>query len=264
MNNEIEILLNKINKKQIWDEEPVYCFTSDIDWASEDILNLFFNDLTPYSIKPTLFLTHSSKIINNKFEENLFERGIHPNFLENSSHGNTFKEIIETCIEFAPESYGFRSHRLFDVTDITHMLKNNYNFKYVSNLGTIMQKNIKPILHESGLIHLPIFFEDGTHLYNKLDLNFKKYINHFTSPGLKIISYHPVNFVINSPSFVFTRKIKDSLTRDEFLNINEKQITKFKNQNLGIKKTILDIMEFALSRNYPILTLNDIYNKVID
>jgi hypothetical protein len=261
---EVENLLEKINKKQIWDDTPIFCFTSDVDWASEDILELYFNTLENYKIKNTLFLTHDSKIINDKFYEKKIERNIHPNFLNGSSHGNTFKEVIENCIKFAPESYGFRSHRLFDVTDITHMLKNEYNFKYVSNLGTIMQNNIKPILHESGLIHLPIFFEDGTHLYNQLDFNFKKYINYFTSPGLKIICYHPVNFVINSPNIKFARNIKDSLTRDEFLNIKKEQIVKIKNYDFGIQKTVIDIIEFALTKNYPILSLNDIYKMIVD
>jgi hypothetical protein len=261
---EVENLLEKINKKQIWDDVPTFCFTSDIDWASEDILELYFNNLENYKIKNTLFLTHDSKIINDKFYEKKIERNIHPNFLNGSSHGDTFKEVIENCIKFAPESYGFRSHRLFDVSDITHTLKNEYNFKYVSNLGTIMQNNIKPILHESGLIHLPIFFEDGTHLYNQLDFDFKKYINYFTSPGLKIISYHPVNFVINSPSIKFARNIKDNLTRDEFLNIKKEQIVKIKNYDLGIQKTVIDIIEFALTKNYPILSLNDIYKMIVD
>jgi hypothetical protein len=149
MTEEIEILLSKINKKQIWDETPVFCFTSDVDWASEDVMSEYFNIVNTLDIKPTLFVTHESKIIDSNFKLGKIERGIHPNFLENSSHGKSFREVIETCIKFAPESYVFRSHRFFDVTDITHMFKNEYKYKYFSNGGTILQTHIKPILHES-------------------------------------------------------------------------------------------------------------------
>jgi hypothetical protein len=263
MENNIELLLKLISKEQPWDDKPVFCFTSDIDWASEDVMSLYFEIVNDLDIKPTLFCTHHSDIIQANFEDRKIERGIHPNFLEGSSHGNSFKEIVETCMKFAPESYGFRSHRLFDVTDITHMLKNDYGYKYVSNLGTVLQQNIRPILHESGLIHFPIFFEDGTHLYNKLDLDFRKYIDYFTHPGIKIISFHPMNFVFNTHEISYMRQIKDSLTREDFNNISFKVIDRLKNRGVGIQKIILDIVKFVKSNNYPIFSLNELYQTII-
>ncbi len=263
MKETIEILLSKIQAKYIWDEMPVFCFTSDIDWASEDVMREYFNIVNGLEIKPTLFVTHHSEVIESNFKLGKLERGIHPNFLCNSSHGNSFKEIIETCIKFAPESYGFRSHRLFDVTDVTHILKNEYNYKYVSNLCTILQTNIRPLLHESGLIHFPIFFEDGTHLYNQLDLDIKKYINLFTSPGLKIISFHPMNFVINSPDMPYMRQIKDSLSREKYNNISTTSIEKLCNKNEGIGQTVIDIVKFVKEKNFYIFSLNEIYNILI-
>jgi hypothetical protein len=261
--NLTEELIEKLQKNFIWDEQPVFCFTSDVDWASEDVMESYFDVINPFEIKPTLFVTHKSALIEQNFQSKNIERGIHPNFLKDSSHGNDFKEIIENCIEFAPEAYGFRSHRLFDVTDITHMLKNNYNFKYVSNLGTILHPNIKPMLHESGLVHIPIFFEDGTHLYNKLDLNFKKYIDLFTKPGIKIISFHPVNFVFNSPTLPYMRQIKDSLSREEFNNISHETIQRLGNKEMGIGQTVIDIIKFVKENNFPIMSMNEIYQTII-
>ena len=138
MKEKTENLLSKINGKQIWDDKPVFCFTSDIDWASEDVMTEYFNIINEFGIKPTLFVTNQSDVIESNFQLGNIERGIHPNFLENSSHGDSFKEIVETCIKFAPESFGFRSHRLFDVTDITHLLKNDYNYTriYFRNIPT--------------------------------------------------------------------------------------------------------------------------------
>ena len=209
-----------------------------------------------------MFVTHESEIIELNYESGKIERGIHPNFLPNSSHGNSYYEIVAACVKFAPEAYGFRSHRLFDVTDITHLLKNDFSFKYVSNLGTILQGYIRPILHESGLVHIPIFFEDGTHLYNQLDLNFKKYVHLFNAPGIKIISFHPMNFVFNSPNMPFMRHIKDSLTREEYNNIKTEVINKLKNPEMGIGKTVLDIVEYVKENRLPIMSLNEIYNTV--
>lgn len=263
MREQIELLLSKINGKHVWNDQPVFCFNSDIDWASEDVMTAYFNIVNPLEIKPTLFVTHESDVIESNFQSGKIERGIHPNFLSNSSHGDSFKEIIETVRQFAPESYGFRSHRLFDVTDITHMLKNDYGYKYVSNLGTVLQTNIKPILHESGLVHIPIFFEDGTHLYNQLDLNFKKYTDLFTTPGIKIISFHPMNFVFNSPNMTFMRQIKDSLSREEYNNISTATIEKLRNNGVGIGQTVIDIVKFVKENNFPIMSLNEVYNTLM-
>ena len=264
MNEKIELLINKIKKKQIWDEQPVFCFSSDIDWASEDVMEEYFNIINPLEIKPMLFVTHESALIESNFQAGTIDRGIHPNFLNGSSHGDTFKEIAETVIKFAPESYGFRCHRYFDVTDITHLLANEFNYKYVSNMGTILQTNIRPILHESGLINIPIFYEDGTHLYNKLNLDLNKYLDNFTAPGIKIISFHPMNFVFNSPTLTYMRQIKDSLSREEFNNISKETIEKLRNREAGIGQMVLDIVNFVKEKKYPILTLNEIYNQIIN
>ena len=57
-------LINKLENKFIWDEMPVYVFTTDIDWASEDVLSLFFEKLKRFDFKIDTFVTHDSDIIN--------------------------------------------------------------------------------------------------------------------------------------------------------------------------------------------------------
>ncbi|GAI94428.1 unnamed protein product, partial [marine sediment metagenome] len=138
-------LLNKISVERIWHKEPVFCFTSDVDWASEAALKIFLNDMR--DLKLTVFVTHESPIINSYKKNGFIERGIHPNFLNNSSHGQGFRTVIENCIKFAPEAIGARSHQCFDTTNVTHLLHDEFNFKYISNLITILQPHISPILH---------------------------------------------------------------------------------------------------------------------
>lgn len=263
MNNEISItkLLKKVNTERIWNKEPVFCFTSDVDWASESVLDIFLNDFCKLDLKLTLFVTHESEIINQFKAKGFIERGIHPNFLPNSSHGEGFRTVIENCLKFAPEAECFRSHRFFDVTDITHLLHDEYGFKYASNLGTIMQPEIRPILHESGLIRFPVFFEDGTHLYHKLDLNIEKYLKQFTLPGIKIISIHPMNYVINVSDIKHMRSIKDTLSGEEYNSMTTATINQLKNRNKGIKAFVKEIV--TLAKQYKILSLNELYQLTI-
>lgn len=263
MKERIELLMKKCNSKFIWDEQPVFCFTSDIDWASEDVLVDFFNVINQYEIKPTMFVTHESEILEQQFQAGNIDRGIHPNFLRGSSHGDSYLEVVKTCLGFAPEAYGFRSHRAYDVTDITHLLKNDYNYKYVSHQITILQPYIRHILHESGLINFPVFFEDGTHLYNELDLDFKSYEHLFLTPGIKIISFHPMNFVFNSPTIKFMRSIKDSLSREEYNNITKEIINEKRNSEMGIGNTVVDIIEYVTKNNFPIFSMNELFNTIV-
>ena len=258
MNSEKVDLLRNVNKINIWDQEPVFCFTSDIDWASEDVLRHFFGLIPLPEIKLTVFVTHESAMITNLYNNKKISRGIHPNFLPGSSHGDSFRTIAETCVKLAPESIGFRSHRLFDVTNITHMLAEDYDYKYVSNLGTILGVHIRPLLHESGLIHYPIFFEDGSHLYNDLGFCINQFIDYFDSPGLKIISFHPMNIVFNTPYIRYMREIKDSLTREQFNNIDEETIRCKQNANCGIRGTIMEIINHVIKHNYAIMSLDEI------
>lgn len=257
-------LLRKVNCKNYWDETPVFCFTSDIDWASEDVLYSFFESIPMEYVKLTTFVTHHSDIIENLYKNKKIERGIHPNFLQGSSHGNSFPEIIETCKKFAPEAIGTRSHRLFEVTDTAHLLKNKYGFLYSSNVITSLGVYLRPLLHESQLIQMPIFLEDGTFLYNDLGLDINPYLKYFETPGLKIISFHPMNIVFNTPSIPWMRQIKDSMTRESFNEIDTGFIKKTKNTKKGIGNILSEIINFVQQKNYPVLFLNKIYHQTIE
>jgi hypothetical protein len=62
----------------------------------------------------------------------------------------------------------------------------------------------------------------------------------------------------------FMRNIKDSISREEYNNISIETIKKMKNsKEKGIGDTILDIINFVKSNNYPIMSLNEIYKETI-
>jgi hypothetical protein len=212
-------------------------------------------------LKLTAFVTHESQIINQLTKKGLIQRGLHPNFLPGSSHGEGFRNVIESCLKYAPEAQGFRSHRCFEVTDITHLLHDQYGLKYISNLVTIMQPRIAPIVHESGLIHYPIFFEDGTHLFNKLSFNLSDHLSRFLSPGIKIISIHPMNYVINTPELKYMRNIKDSLSRTEYAQMTSGEAGKYHYAGIGIRDLVNDII--LLAKKHNIMFLSDLYQLTI-
>lgn len=256
----IHSLIERLDRPRVWDAEPVFCFTADVDWASEDVLEVFFGRIDPLDLKPTIFVTHHSAVIADYKARGRIDRGIHPNFLPGSSHGEGFETVIETCMAFAPEATCFRSHRLFDVTDTSHLLVDR-GMTHASNLATLLHRGIRPIAHESGLVRFPIFFEDGTHLVNGLSLDLEAYRARFLSPGIKIISTHPMDFVINTPAIRYMRGIKDALSREEYAGLSMAAIERYRNRDRGVGDLGLDIM--ALAKDHRIMSLGDLYAEAV-
>lgn len=257
-------LINLAHRPKPWDDDPVFVFTSDIDWASEEVLD-FYRQLLPIcELKLTAFVTHHSPLLDEMQRDGEIFRGIHPNFLPNSSHGNSFKEVIEACREFAPEAIGTRSHRLFSVTDVAHLLRFEYNFHYMSNTIASLSTHLRPQVHESTLLEFPIFFEDGTFLFQNLGLSIQPFEQYFTAPGLKIISFHPMNMVFNTPEIAWMRKMKDSMSRDDFNRIDRDFILKNRHCDRGIANIVMDIIEIVKQKNYKIVSLDDLYYQTIN
>src|SRR3990167_471137 len=185
---------------------------------------------------------------------------IHPNFLPDSSHGNSFAEVIDYCIKLVPDADGFRCHRYFEVNDIMDDFA-KLKFKFVSNHCTQCETNIKPLLHRSGLLSLPIFLEDGGYLLMNPALDFDTLIPRLNTPGLKIINFHPAHMAFNTPHFQYTRKIKDSMSREAWNNISKSEIKKAEEKGTGIRKIIQKIIDFAFNNNHKIFSMHDIYEE---
>ena len=208
-----------------------------------------------------MFVTHRSEVIERAFLAGRLQRGIHPNFLPGSSHGDSFREVIETCMAFAPEATCSRSHRGFDVTDTAHLLHNDFHIRCCSNTITTLTPKITPYWLESKLLQVPVFFEDGSFLYNELGLSIEPYRQYFTAPGIKVISLHPMNMVFNTPRLAWMRQIKDSMSREAFNHIDAEMIERCRNRERGIFDTATDILNLAQQLNAPILTLDEIYQQ---
>lgn len=251
-----EEMWRRINTKRIWETEPVFCLTADVDWASDAALEIFFAEILQFHLRPTIFVTNASGVIERQFQAGKIDRGLHPNFLPGSSHGTTLNEILDKVMAFAPETKCFRAHRGYDSTDSTHLVA-SYGIEYDSNAITLMQSHIRPILLESGLVRFPVFLEDGTHLFHTMDLNVPKFKHCLETPGIKIISIHPMNWVINPPTIKYMRAIKDSLSREDYNLMSLEIIENSKNRDHGIKDFMKEVLEF--SKRYKSLSLKELY-----
>ena len=75
-------------------QKPLFIFSSDIDWASETCIDITHKLFLKYDIKPTYFITHPSKNLEDYKRNNEAFLGSHPNFLRDSSHGKNYKQVV--------------------------------------------------------------------------------------------------------------------------------------------------------------------------
>ena len=245
-----------------WKEEPVFCFSSDVDWASEVLLEYSHKIIYGKDIKLTYFNTHPSNFISKLSSLDKSKQLIHPNFLPNSSHGNSYSEVIEYFQNFLPNANGFRTHRYFEVNDIMDEFAKR-DFKFFSNHCTRCEQNITPLYHRSGMVSIPIFIEDGGFLIMDPSLNKENLKKQLETPGLKIINFHPAHMAFNTPDFAYTRKIKDSMNRNDWNNIDNATLVNLEYKGFGIRNIIQYIIEFAFKGNFKIKYMNEIYEEFI-
>jgi hypothetical protein len=79
-------------------------FSIDIDWASEDCIREIVDFFIDNGIPINIFCTHPSSVLAELKDNSLVEFGVHPNYFEDSSQGNTMDEITDFCMNLVPDA----------------------------------------------------------------------------------------------------------------------------------------------------------------
>jgi hypothetical protein len=162
---------------------PVFALTADVDWASEFAIADFLETVSAFGVKPTIFVTHSSAVIDTAKAEGRIDVGWHPNFLPGSSHGSDVKSVIDYVSALAPDARCYRSHWFFDHTGVSRQMWER-GIRFDSNLCLYLQEGLVPLQHGLGLVRFPVFWEDEIHFEQSTSWKFADHSVHFVSPGL--------------------------------------------------------------------------------
>jgi hypothetical protein len=243
---------------RFFNNESIYCFTSDLDWAPELAIKETLTLFNSLEVPLTPFITHNSDTINKYYGKNRKAQyvGLHPNFLPNSSHGNNYMQQIDFVINLWPDAKCFRSHSYFDNSKITHEFYKR-GFRYDSNICLFLHPYCTPLRHQSDLIRFPVFWEDDAHWERypfKLNTkDFKKYID---IPGLKIFNFHPLNTALNIPSsdyykkhkFLYHKKIEEPA-----------DLLRYKFKGAGVQTFLENLISYLKKKRVRFYYLHDLY-----
>jgi hypothetical protein len=172
--------------------------TLDVDWAPDFAIEAVAKTLIDGRVKATWFVTHLSPAIENlrNFPE-LFELGIHPNFLPESTHGNTPRQVLEHLQAIVPEAVSVRTHSLVQSGPLLQMIIES-NLKTDVSLFLPGMEYIQPFefhLKGKNLFRIPYFWSDDYEMGQISpcwQLSPLKQVK-----GLKVMNFHPINIYLN-------------------------------------------------------------------
>ncbi len=194
-------------------------FTSDIDWAPEEVIEDTLALFQEHGVKCTLFATHASSIISS-CNRSLFEIAIHPNFnsLLNGKEGS-IDRILDAILEIYPGSKGVRSHSLMQSTLILSKFLER-GLIYDSNYFLPYSKNSQPFKLWNGMIRIPFNWEDDIHcLYG---FSFEDSQIDISQDSLNVFNFHPIHVYLNTETLSRYESAKP------YLN-NTKKLLEFRN-----------------------------------
>lgn len=217
--------------------------TIDLDWASDSVIEEAMDWFDKNKIPVTVFATHESKAIVERMAT--LEVGLHPYFSPDSSQGSTPDETVETLSKIPINIPVYRSHRFLDSNQIReHMEK--MGIKVSSNVCTDLNP-VAPFIHRSGMLEIPIAFEDGCYLERGHHLeDYHKILQLISESEIFVMVLHPMHFVLNTPHYQWMRDIKDSTSRDRWNKLTTDEANQLRYSDWGIAsfvKRLLNLIQ---------------------
>jgi len=224
-------------------------FTSDIDWAPEEVIKDMLSLFECFNVKCTLFVTHDSEVIKN-CNRNLFEIAIHPNFNKKlfENDNKSVYEIINDLLEIYPEAKGVRSHSLTSNTKLLDAFK-QCGLQYESNQFLPYNKSIEINKLWNNLYRIPYNWEDDIHfMFNKSFYNdgFDEF------KGLRIYDFHPIHVYLNTDCEKTYLKAKPY-----YQNITE-LINNKNNSVIGARNLLLKLLKETKNYSNTDMKLNEL------
>ncbi|WP_373478945.1 hypothetical protein [Geminocystis sp.] len=188
-----------------------YFLTIDVDWAADWMIDYVADRLIEKNVKATWFITHDSPILNKlKAHSELFELGIHPNCLPESTQGNTEDEVLQFMKKLVPSATTMRTHALYQHTRFLRKAALEYDISLDTSLLLPRVPNLSPFClkwKEANLWRIPYFLEDDMEMFEENPIwswcDLRIHV-----PGVKIFDFHPAYIALNNVNFDVYENLK--------------------------------------------------------
>jgi len=211
-------------------DSSTVCLTLDLDWAPDHVLEDTRLLLQQVGLPTTIFATHQSPAVTALLARPGCETGVHPNFLSDADEDAVLSRVLTAF----PAAVGVRSHELYFDSRLLPLFQRR-GVRYFSNDLMFLHSDLHPYYDWSGLVRLPLFWEDDVHcLY--FDGRFDCAALRLDQPGLKVLNFHPVHLYLNTREIADYQAAKPSLA-------DPAAARKLRREGPGIRSLFLDVVD---------------------
>lgn len=187
--------------------------TLDVDWAPDAAIDFAADILIRAGARATWFLTHASPAVDRlRARPELFELGIHPNFLERSSHGATPEAVLDYCMKLVPEATSMRTHALVQSTPLIDAVLKRTPVRCDVSMLLSHAPRTEPFEFQWGgttMLRVPYHWEDDVEmLRDEPSFTLESALR---GDGLRVFDFHPIHVMLNSADMKPYEKLKASV-----------------------------------------------------
>lgn len=188
-----------------------FIITLDVDWTPDFIIEQVARDLTARKVKTTWFITHASPSLSLlRRNPELFELGIHPNFMPDSTHGTSSDKVLSHCMTLVPEATSMRTHAGMQSIPLINKIMASTPIVLDSSLYLPHMEGIQPVSYWSQgkeLLRAPIFWEDDLEMERPDGCWTLEALTCFKN-GLKVFAFHPIHTHMNTRKMTQYRELQ--------------------------------------------------------
>jgi hypothetical protein len=190
--------------------------TIDIDWAPDFAIDFVADQLISRQVRATWFVTHMSPAVARlKQHPNLFELGIHPNFLSGSTHGDTPDAVLRHCMALVPDASSVRTHLLVQSTLLLRQFLAQTKITTDVSLFLPGAPCICPVewfSQRRTLLRIPYFWADDFEMERNMP-SWRLASHLGAGEGLKVFAFHPIHVYLNSADIEVYQSLKQRVPK---------------------------------------------------
>lgn len=172
----------------------------DTDWAPDFVLDDVADRLIGAGVRSTWFVTHDTPVLAKlRDHSELFELGIHPNFLPGSTHGETPEAVLEHCMQLVPEAVSVRTHGLMQSTHLLDRIMACTPVKTDVSVYLPHVHHVQPfLLHWQGrsITRVPFGWEDDIEMQRPEPT--WSALGWLAETRSAVLGFHPIHIYLNS------------------------------------------------------------------
>jgi len=228
--------------------------TLDIDWAPDFVIDFVAERLVACPVRATWFVTHASPAVERlRQHSDLFELGIHPNFLPGSTHGDTPEAVLRHCLGLVPNNAtSVRTHGLVQSSPLLAQIMAQTPITTDVSLFLPHMPHLRPVEYRVNgrmLWRIPYFWEDDFEMERTTPCwHLAPLLT--AGGGLKVFDFHPIHVYLNSaetrPYWTLKQRVPDLPA------MTPADAAPFVNSGIGARTLFMELVEHLVASRQSI------------